>query len=62
MMDRKENVGIFACREYCLLCVGIGCLQLFVENNWVGPPTASPVENLTTTSHNAEKVKILRYL
>ena len=44
------------CREYGLLCVGISCLQLFVQNNWVGPPSASPVDTVMSRAHNVEKV------
>ena len=44
------------CREYGLLCVGISCLQLFVQNNWVGPPSASPADSLMSRAHNVEKV------
>ncbi|XP_012942453.1 tetratricopeptide repeat protein 27-like [Aplysia californica] len=53
MLDGAENTD---CRDLSVLTVAASCLQLFVQNNWLGPPTTkSPIEFLQNKFHSKLK-------
>ncbi|XP_076463689.1 tetratricopeptide repeat protein 27-like [Babylonia areolata] len=44
-----------ASRELEVLVTGAACLQLFVQNNWVGPPTSTPPSAFLAPSFSDDK-------
>jgi len=34
------------CRQFVIFGLGVSCLQLYIQNNWVGPPTAVDPQSL----------------